>query len=552
MHKAKTKRRLQIGIILIICSCSLLFSDNEKKKSANSSEDATFRVPVNAVMLMATVLDKKGNPITDLKAEDFRIYDDGKLQPIQTFSTESYDYEQSEKTEPASQGESKLQKAISPQSEMKPRLISLIIDDLTMQSSAWFPLIQTYIRKYVESNLGKYDQIALLSASGKAVIPFTNNKEEFLNSLSAAFKKINYLPADRTTCKGSIDNPTSNDPTSQTGNFDDWSLSDYQAFQIDTDHYMIGAYNGIIPAVKTCLNNRILGSGNNASSGSGNNPNSPPSGMESITDDMAKSYLRAMASIQNANVQNRTYNLLSLIKQHLRILRRYDGNKSVVLFSDGILAERSTPAEHKVQEIIDLAIRSEITFNIINQSGVQFLRNAEQAFDNQARESTLQQIAHDTGGIYHNDNDMLEGLRRAIKKQSFQYILSYGMPSGRPPGTYHKINVETTRSNVQISCRKGYYIGKEALSIQNTKKEDILSAMYAPADLNEIPTVLSYSYLIEDDGSYSMSFITSADIRKMQFTKENDRQKNIMHIVLAAFDENDRYVNAWRHVFHAS
>jgi hypothetical protein len=117
------------------------------------------------------------------------------------------------------------------------------------------------------------------------------------------------------------------------------------------------------------------------------------------------------------------------------------------------------------------------------------------------------------------------------------------MPSGRPPGTYHKINVETTRSNVQISCRKGYYIGKEALSIQNTKKEDILSAMYAPADLNEIPTVLSYSYLIEDDGSYSMSFITSADIRKMQFTKENDRQKNIMHIVLAAFDENDRYVN---------
>jgi hypothetical protein len=256
-------------------------------------------------------------------------------------------------------------------------------------------------------------------------------------------------------------------------------------------------------------------------------------------------------------VQYNTYNVFSIVKQHLRILRRYEGIKSVVLFSEGILAERFTPAEHKVQEIIDLAIHSGIVFNSVNYRGVRTYlgrdsfgdipimdssRDADYAQDIGARESTLQQIAHDTGGTYHNNNDMLEGLQKAIKKQSFQYLMSYGMPSDRHPGTYHKIKLETTRPDLQVSCRKGYYIGKEELNVQSSKKEDILSAIYAPGDISEIPVLLSYSYLKEADGSYSASFITKADVKKMQFTKEEDRRKNLVHMVLAAFDENDRYV----------
>jgi len=201
MNKAFARRRIQTGIILIICSCSLLFSDNDKKKSANSSEDATFRVPVNAVALNATVLDKKGNPVKDLKPEEFRIYDDGKLVPIQTFSTESYDYEQLEKMEPARQGAAKPEQASSPQNEVKQRLISLIIDDLTMTSADGLKLIQKYVQKFVESNLGKFDQIALLSASGKAIIPFSNNKEQFYVEIFKALygyisNKLNIPTAD--------------------------------------------------------------------------------------------------------------------------------------------------------------------------------------------------------------------------------------------------------------------------------------------------------------------------------------------------------------------
>lgn len=46
----------------------------------------TISVDVNLVVLHATVLDRKGRQITNLKKEDFRVYEDGALQTLSVFS----------------------------------------------------------------------------------------------------------------------------------------------------------------------------------------------------------------------------------------------------------------------------------------------------------------------------------------------------------------------------------------------------------------------------------------------------------------------------------
>ena len=66
-----------------------------KKDSATPTKDDksgtfTFKVPVDVVVVNAIVTDKQGNPVKDLKVDDFRVYEDGKLQPIHTFALESY------------------------------------------------------------------------------------------------------------------------------------------------------------------------------------------------------------------------------------------------------------------------------------------------------------------------------------------------------------------------------------------------------------------------------------------------------------------------------
>ena len=47
-----------------------------EKKPANTGE-FTFRVPVDVVVVNATARDGKDNPVSDLRKEEFRIYEDG-------------------------------------------------------------------------------------------------------------------------------------------------------------------------------------------------------------------------------------------------------------------------------------------------------------------------------------------------------------------------------------------------------------------------------------------------------------------------------------------
>lgn len=53
----------------------------EKKRS-----EYTINVDVNMVVLHATVLDKKGRQVNDLKRDDFRVYEDNLLQRLSVFS----------------------------------------------------------------------------------------------------------------------------------------------------------------------------------------------------------------------------------------------------------------------------------------------------------------------------------------------------------------------------------------------------------------------------------------------------------------------------------
>ncbi len=57
-------------------------------QATNSATQSNIRVRVEVVNVPVSVLDKRGLPVIDLKPEDFRVYEDGKLQTIRYFSRE--------------------------------------------------------------------------------------------------------------------------------------------------------------------------------------------------------------------------------------------------------------------------------------------------------------------------------------------------------------------------------------------------------------------------------------------------------------------------------
>lgn len=189
------------GIVLLVIATLTLFlasegAQSQKRKKENEvNYQTTFRQSVDIVVVKATVTDKAGNPVTDLTADDFRIFDDGKEQPIQTFALESYGSAQSEEL-PASSSK----KRSAEVGTTGGRLISIVVDDLTMAHPSDFNYMIEGLKQFVKNDIGPNDMVAFLSGSGNVQLPFTDDKPQFLEQLPIALKKLNFAAINRSTC----------------------------------------------------------------------------------------------------------------------------------------------------------------------------------------------------------------------------------------------------------------------------------------------------------------------------------------------------------------
>src|SRR5579863_7832871 len=71
-----------IRAIALILTFGLLFAQTESQ----TPPETVIRINVNLVQVDANVTDGQGKPVTDLKADDFQILQDGKPQVITNFS----------------------------------------------------------------------------------------------------------------------------------------------------------------------------------------------------------------------------------------------------------------------------------------------------------------------------------------------------------------------------------------------------------------------------------------------------------------------------------
>jgi VWFA-related protein len=87
----KTPRSLlPFCLALTFCNCLLAQAPQPANPQTPPAEkkgrEYTINVDVNLVVLHATVVDKKGRIVNDLKGEDFRVYEDGALQKLSVFT----------------------------------------------------------------------------------------------------------------------------------------------------------------------------------------------------------------------------------------------------------------------------------------------------------------------------------------------------------------------------------------------------------------------------------------------------------------------------------
>src|SRR5437773_6216797 len=81
------KIRPSILFTTTLCLFVAAAQSQEKKEPKKSDEDDVIKVTSNLVNLDVIVKDKKGRAITDLKPEDFTVYENGVLQKIEFFDS---------------------------------------------------------------------------------------------------------------------------------------------------------------------------------------------------------------------------------------------------------------------------------------------------------------------------------------------------------------------------------------------------------------------------------------------------------------------------------
>jgi|GEM_PF-778371 len=517
----KSWQSFLLGFCLILATAPLSADQNQKKEPQKAQKDGekppsfTVKVPVDVVVVNATVTDKQGNPVKDLTVDDFKIYEDGKPQPIHTFALESYK---------AAQITDRSGKVVGPdgravqEEASQARLISLVIDDITVSSQEVYVQAIEAMRKFVEQDLGPGDQVAILSASGRVQFPFTSDKAELLEEVNGLHLKLDRGRADRVNCP---------------------EMPDSQAMDIVDDRPGNRALEVAVTESIICDH------------------------QDRVPEQMVIARVRALASQQHEEIQYRNRLLLSTVRQHLRSLRHFEAKKSLILFSDGFIPDQ---LRYELQEVVDLALRVGVIFNTIDIRGLYTTNytasdrvtvgNTIQTSailaqkpmirieDMRRQDEPLDQLAHETGGIFfHNNNDLGAGLRQIVNSQSFYYVLTYATPSPKADGRYHKVKLELSRPGLQVTYRKGYFAPKEQLTFERRKKEDIMEALQAPGNLNEIPIQLSYNYFQLDETRYQIALLTKVSIQGLQFLEEDARHKNLFNLVVVAFDEHDTYVD---------
>ncbi|MBM3803178.1 MAG: VWA domain-containing protein [Acidimicrobiia bacterium] len=495
-----------------------LAADKAKKteepvKKEAKSDTFTFKVPVDVVVVNAIVTDKQGNPVKDLTVNEFKVYEDGKPQPIHTLALESYKATQTASSaSPAGTAAAVTDEAGSAQ----PRMISLVVDDLATTGPDAFMYTQEALRKLLATGMNASDLVSLATASGAVNQPFTSDRDLLLAAVAELHTKVRRAGTLKSDCP---------------------ELTDLQAERInnnDTDTFYLDV----------AVAEAIICGGNSDSS-------------------IVTQRVRMAAAQQFQENQYRYRNLLMSVRQYLRSLRHFEGRKSLILISDGFLPMY---VRYELQEVTDMALRSGVILNTVDVRGLsttnyqasdQLVVGTDPASaallsrkpmfrieDMRSQGDPLRQLASETGGLFiENTNDLAAGMRKILDSQSFYYILSYATPNPKPDGRYHKIKLEVTRPGLNITYRKGYYAPKEQLSFERRKKEDIIEALHAPGSLNEIPIRLSYNYFQVEDTRYQLALMTQVNVRGMKFVEEDSKHRNLITLVVIAFDEHDEYVD---------
>jgi VWFA-related protein len=415
------------------------------QEPSRSNDDEVVRITTNLVQVDAVITDKNGKLITDLRADEVQIFEDGHQQKITNFS---FVTPEASATRPAPSAPADKNAPPLPPTKLRPedvrRTIALVVDDLGLSFESTH-YVRDALKKFVDQQMQPGDLVAIIRTSGGigALQQFTADKRQ----LNAAIDRIKWYINGRSSVGAFAPMESSNTPNDET--FKAASAKAQAANddmnQFREDVFAVGTLGAVGYVVK---------------------------GMRELPGRKSILLMSDGFKIYSAGDPQRNYRTLLALRR-----------------------------------LIDQANRATVVIYTMNATGLQYLgltaadstggRSSEEveqmlsdrrtaAFESQ---DGLNYLAKETGGIaIRNNNDLSGGIRRVVEDQKSYYLIGYrpdestfDAKTGRR--VFHKLNLKVTRpGKFSIRMRNGFYgiSEEEEKTLASTPRQQLLTALTSP------------------------------------------------------------------------
>jgi VWFA-related protein len=393
-------QRLTVATFVAALSAVLAAQQPAPQTPVVDQPPVTFRVEVNYVEVDAFVTDASGNPVSDLTANDFELFEDGKPQKVASFSLINIPIERAER--PLFAGKA-IEPDVQTNEHLEGRIYLLVLDDVHTDLTRT-PRVKAAARRFIEQKFGVNDLAAVVyTGRTDASQDFTNNPR----LITAAIDKFTGRKLTSATVTR-IENARVNPETGNIEPGDDIDQMD-RAFRarsvMNNIRKMAEFMAGVRGRRKAML---LIGEGVDYN-------------IFEATGVLGSTASAVMLDTQDA-IAAATRGNVSIYAIDPRGLQTG---------SEDLISVSSTVGDANLQ-----SVQSEMRLS----------------------QDSLRVLASSTGGFAAvNRNDMNTAFDRIVSENSSYYMFGYYSTNERRDGRFRKIEVRVKRPGLRVRSRNGYF-----------------------------------------------------------------------------------------------
>ncbi len=397
------------------------------------SQQGPIRTGINFVRVDAIVTDKQGNPVLDLKPEEFQLTEDNKPQKIESFSVVKIDAESQAQAQLPTQIRS-LEDEQREAARPDVRLFVLLLDDYHVRRGNDMA-VRKPIVDFIQNQLAPADLVAIMYPLTPVTdLNFTRDRKGLISAVEHfQGRKFDYQPRNEFEEKYAY----------------------YPAATVEKirNDVTMGALRGA--AVR--LGGLREGRKSIIFISEGFTSTLPPQ----LNDPVA-----ALPRIGNPN----------------------RGNTNARGPGDTVEFFNQTDLLNDMRDVFDTANRQNTSIYAVDPRGLaafEYDVNEAVGLTTDAKGlnaslDSLRILADNTDGrAIVNRNDLGAGMKQIIRDASGYYLIGYTSTQAPTDGRFHEIKVRVTRKNVDVRARKGYY----AYTAEDAARASAPPAPSAPSEV---------------------------------------------------------------------